>query len=145
MRRMRFRMRCRSRITRTGRMGERVAGRPQRPAGCPGEADSVVYGPQTYTIACMKSYVIPQVRVEPELRAELEALLREGESLSEFVEASVRRAVEYRRLQNDFHARGDASWAAYTATGESYSVDEAMAKLRQMTAARRAELKASSK
>lgn len=93
----------------------------------------------------MKSDVIPQLRVEPELRAELEALLREGESLSEFVEASVRRAVEYRRLQNGCHARGDASWAAYTATGESYSVDEAMAKLRQMTAARRAELKASSK
>ena len=47
----------------------------------------------------MKSSVIPQVRVEPELRAELEALLQEGETLSEFVEASVRSAVAFRRVQ----------------------------------------------
>jgi hypothetical protein len=35
----------------------------------------------------MKSAVIPQVRVEPELRAELEAVLKDGETLSEFVES----------------------------------------------------------
>lgn len=47
----------------------------------------------------MKSAVIPQVRVEPELRAELEAVLQEGETLSEFVETAVRNAVEFRRVQ----------------------------------------------
>ena len=51
----------------------------------------------------MKSAVIPQVRVEPELRAELEAVLHQGETLSEFVEASVRKAVEFRRVQTRFH------------------------------------------
>lgn len=37
----------------------------------------------------MKSAGIPQVRVEPELRAELESLLKQGETLSEFVETRV--------------------------------------------------------
>ncbi len=44
---------------------------------------------QTQYATAMKSAVIPQVRVEPELRAELEAVLQEGETLSGFVEASV--------------------------------------------------------
>lgn len=88
----------------------------------------------------MKSAVLPQVRVEPELRAELEAALRPGETLSEFVEASVRGALEYRRVQDEFHARGDAAWRAYQRTGISHSADEVMAELRTMTAARRRQL-----
>ncbi|MFN7724032.1 MAG: YlcI/YnfO family protein, partial [Rubrivivax sp.] len=39
----------------------------------------------------MKTAVIPQVRVEPKLRADLDAVLLPGETLTEFVEASVRR------------------------------------------------------
>src|SRR4051812_6593434 len=92
-------------------------------------------------IYTMKTAAIPSIRIEPELRAELEAVLAEGESLSSFVETSVRRAVEYRRIQADFHARGDASWEHYQRTGISYSVDEVLGKLREMTAARSAELK----
>ena len=57
----------------------------------------------------MKTATIPAVRVEPALREELEALLREGESLSEFVEASVRSAIQRRRGQDEFIARGLAS------------------------------------
>ena len=54
----------------------------------------------------MKSATIPSVRVEPELRAEVEALLSEGETVSEFVEASVRATVLRRRHQAEFIARG---------------------------------------
>jgi hypothetical protein len=36
----------------------------------------------------MKTAVIPQIRVEPELRAELEAVLEQGETLTDFVETS---------------------------------------------------------
>jgi hypothetical protein len=54
----------------------------------------------------MKSATIPSVRVEPDFRAELEAVLADGESLSEFVEASVRASVERRRVQAEFVARG---------------------------------------
>lgn len=85
----------------------------------------------------MKSAVLPQVRVEPELRAELESVLRQGETLSEFVENSVRNAVEFRRVQNDFHARGEAAWAEYQRTGVSYSTAEVMAELRAMVEEKR--------
>jgi len=43
----------------------------------------------------MKTAVIPQVRVEPALRADLGAVLLPGETLTELVEAAVRRAVEF--------------------------------------------------
>ena len=88
----------------------------------------------------MKSAVIPQVRVEPELRAELEAVLQEGETLSEFVEASVRSAVEFRRVQTRFHARGQAGWEHYQDTGESLSAAEVLAKLQAKLDAKRKQL-----
>lgn len=88
----------------------------------------------------MKSAVIPQVRVEPELRAELEAVLQEGETLSEFVEASVRSAVAFRRVQTRFHERGLAAWEDYKATGESLSAAEVLAKLQAKLDAKRKQL-----
>ena len=57
-------------------------------------------------IADMKTSTIPSVRVEPELRSEVESLLGEGETVSEFVEASVRATVQRRRHQAEFIARG---------------------------------------
>lgn len=88
----------------------------------------------------MKSATLPRVRIEPALRAELEAVLGEGETISTFVEASVRRAVEYRRVQSGFHAQGQAAWQEFQRTGESHGADEVLDALRQMTARRRAEL-----
>ena len=52
----------------------------------------------------MKTAVIRQIRVEPALRADLDAVLLPGETLTDFVEASVRAAVEFRRVQTDFAA-----------------------------------------
>jgi predicted CopG family antitoxin len=69
----------------------------------------------------MKSATIPSIRVEPELREEVEGLLLAGESLSEFVEASVRESVRRRRNQAEFLARGMASLAA--AKAEDVYVD----------------------
>jgi len=57
----------------------------------------------------MKTATIPSIRVKPELRAEVEALLGDDESLSEFVETSVRESVSRRRNQAEFIARGIAS------------------------------------
>lgn len=88
----------------------------------------------------MKSAVIPQVRVEPELRAELEAVLQEGETLSGFVEASVRNAVAFRRVQASFHERGQAAWERYQATGESVSTDDVLGKLQAKLDAKRKQL-----
>ncbi len=88
----------------------------------------------------MKSAVIPQVRVEPALRAALEAVLKEGETLSEFVEESVRNAVSFRRVQTRFHERGQAAWEHYQATGESASADELLGKLQSKLDAKRKQL-----
>jgi Arc/MetJ-type ribon-helix-helix transcriptional regulator len=57
----------------------------------------------------MKTSTIPAIRVEPALRAELERLLNEGETISEFVEQSVRTALQRRVDQGEFIARGMAS------------------------------------
>jgi predicted transcriptional regulator len=88
----------------------------------------------------MKTALIPQVRVEPELRAELEAVLQENESLSEFVEEAVRRAVERRRVETAFHSRGEKAWKAYQRTGHAVPAEEVLAKLQAKLQARRKEL-----
>jgi hypothetical protein len=85
----------------------------------------------------MKTAVIPQVRVEPELRAELDAVLRQGETLSEFVEASVRSAVEFRRVQAAFLARGEASWESFLRTGVATPADQVLDKLQAKLDAKR--------
>lgn len=84
----------------------------------------------------MKTAVIPQVRVEPELRADLDAALLPGETLTDFVETAVRNAVEFRRMQTDFAARCDASLANYERTGISVAADVVLSKLEAKVAAR---------
>ena len=93
-----------------------------------------------YYDAAMKDAVIPQVRVESELRASLDAVLHPGETLSEFVEAAVRNAVEYRRVQPDFASRCEASLAEYERTGVSIPAAQVIAKLESRLAKRRKQL-----
>jgi hypothetical protein len=88
----------------------------------------------------MKSAVIPQIRVEPELRADLESVLQHGETLSEFIETTVRNAIAYRRMQTEFHARAQSASAQYHRTGESVSVDTVLNKLQSKLDAKRAKL-----
>ena len=71
----------------------------------------------------MKTATIPSIRVEPEFRAEVEAVLGEGETLSEFVEASVRASVERRRVQAEFMARGLRSREQARQSGEYVDAD----------------------
>ena len=71
----------------------------------------------------MKTATIPSVRVEPELRAEVESLLGEGETVSEFVEASVRATVLRRRNHAEFIARGLHSLDVARRTGDYVDVD----------------------
>ena len=60
----------------------------------------------------MKTATIPSLRVEPELRTAAEAVLEEGESLSSFVEQSIRDGVQRRQAQREFIARGLKSRSA---------------------------------
>jgi predicted transcriptional regulator len=89
----------------------------------------------------MKTAILPQVRVEPELRSDLESVLREGETLSEFVEATVRSAVEYRRMQGEFQRRTDAAWERFQRTGRGRTAEEVLLDLHGRLDARRQELK----
>jgi predicted transcriptional regulator len=77
----------------------------------------------------MKSATIPPLRVTPELRRDAESVLREGESLSAFVEDSLRRQIEYRKVQQEFIARGLAARDEARKTGVYYSKEEVMASL----------------
>ncbi len=54
----------------------------------------------------MKTATIPSLRVEPELRTAAEDVLEEGETLSSFVEQSIRDGVQRRQAQREFIARG---------------------------------------
>ena len=97
-------------------------------------------------IALMKTATIPSVRVEPEFRAEVESVLAEGESLSEFVEASVRASVERRRVQAEFIARGLRSRDEAKRTGDYVDADDVVAALqRKLDAARERQSKSQSK
>lgn len=96
-------------------------------------------------IAAMKTATIPAVRVEPEFRAEVESVLAEGESLSEFVEASVRASVERRRFQAEFIARGLRSRDEARRTGDYVDADEVVAALQRKLDTARARLAKPSK
>lgn len=77
----------------------------------------------------MKSATMPALRVQPELRQAAEEILRPGETLSAFVEDSLRRNVEFRRTQQEFIARGLASRDEAKKTGVYFSSEEVLAEL----------------
>lgn len=88
----------------------------------------------------VKTATIPSVRVEPDFRAEVEAVLADGETLSEFVEASVRAGVERRRVQAEFIARGLRSRDEARRTGEYVEADVVLEGLQRKLDAARAQL-----
>jgi len=85
----------------------------------------------------MKSATIPSLRVTPEFRHDAESVLREGESLSAFVEESLREHIERRRTQREFIARGLAAREAAKSSGQYASKDEVMSSLRSILDAQR--------
>ena len=81
-----------------------------------------------YTVV-MKTSTLPSIRVEPALRATVESLLGARETLSEFVENSVRQAVMRRRSQAEFLTRGITSLEIARRTGEYVESDAVLEKL----------------
>jgi predicted transcriptional regulator len=80
----------------------------------------------------MKTATMPALRVQPELRQAAEDILRPGETLSAFVEDSLRRNVEFRQTQQEFIKRGLASRDAAKKSGVYFSSDEVLAELDDM-------------
>ncbi len=87
----------------------------------------------------MKTATLPAVRVTPDLRKMAEAVLKDGETLSMFVEDSVRKQAQMREEDRAFYARGLASMERVLAGEKTYTVAESMARLRAAIERKKAE------
>lgn len=85
----------------------------------------------------MKTAVIPQVRVDATLRAQLEEVLQANESITEFVETAVRRAIEHRRVLSSFDARAEQALRDFQRTGQAVPAQDVLQMLQARLDARR--------
>ena len=77
----------------------------------------------------MKTATLPPIRVAPDFRIELEGVLEQGESLSQFVENAVRTTVAKRKNQAEFIRRGMVAIEATKRDGSGVPADQVVAKL----------------
>ena len=80
----------------------------------------------------MKSATIPSLRVDPELRAAAEGVLHNGETLSSFVEHSIRAQINHRKQHHEFIARGLASREAAKRSGKYIPAEQVLDELDEM-------------
>lgn len=90
----------------------------------------------------MKTASMPPLRVDPALRSAAESVLLDGESLSSFMEQSLRANIERRQAQQAFHARGLTARDEARRTGEYYPAENVLRELDDML--KSAEAKAAS-
>jgi Arc/MetJ-type ribon-helix-helix transcriptional regulator len=83
----------------------------------------------------MKTATIPPIRVAPDFRSELESVLEQGESLSQFVEKAVRATVAKRKNQAEFVRRGIAAIETTQRDGSGVPAEVVVAKLEAKLAA----------
>ena len=76
-----------------------------------------------------KTTTIPLVRVEPALRENLDRVLRDGETVSSFVEHCVREAIDRRYEDAAFVARGLALIDAAKRSGDLRPAAEVIGRL----------------
>lgn len=91
----------------------------------------------------LKTEALPSLRVEPEFRRELEAVLRPGETVSSFISQALRERVVERREQLEFIRMGLAAEAEAERDGSWVPFEEAHASMRALIA--RAKAKGSSR
>ena len=80
----------------------------------------------------VKSSTIPSLRVTPELRAAAESVLEAGETLSSFLEQSVRGQIDRRLAQKEFIARGLSSRDSAKTSGEYYAAADVIKELDEL-------------
>ena len=85
----------------------------------------------------MTTATLPPIRVAPDFRLELEDVLEEGESLSQFVESAVRATVARRKNQAEFMRRGIAAIEATKMGGGGIPAETVVARLEAKLAAAR--------
>ena len=82
----------------------------------------------------MKTATFPSLRVAPEFRKAAEQVLQEGESLSSFVEESIRENITRRQMQSEFIARGLISRKQAHETGRYVDANTVLERLEKMLA-----------
>jgi predicted transcriptional regulator len=90
----------------------------------------------------MKTATIPSLRVEAELREAAESVLHEGETLSSFVEQSLRANIQRRRIQTAFVEKGLAAKEQAQRSGIYVDAAEVLGELDSMLKAARRKRKA---
>jgi predicted transcriptional regulator len=90
-----------------------------------------------YSEVCNESCNDPWAACSADLRKAAEEVLNENESLSSFMEASLRESIAKRRLQREFVARGLAARDEAQRTGEYFDADDVHAELASMLQAAR--------
>lgn len=80
----------------------------------------------------MKTATIPSLRVESDLREAAESVLREGETLSSFVEQSLKANIQRRQMQKAFIEKGLASKEEARRSGEYFSAETVLEELDSM-------------
>ena len=85
----------------------------------------------------MKTATLPPIRVAPDFRIELESVLEQGETLSQFVENAVRTTVAKRKNQAEFIRRGIGAIEATKLAGGGIPASVVIAKLEAKLAAAR--------
>ena len=80
----------------------------------------------------MKTASMPSLRVDPDLRHDAESVLRDGETLSSFMEQALRSSIQSRRAQKEFIARGLSSREEAQRTGEYFSSEDVLSEMEDM-------------
>ena len=80
----------------------------------------------------MKTSSMLSLRVDPELRHDAESVLREGETLSSFMEQALRSSIQSRRVQKEFIERGLASRDEAKRTGEYFAAEDVLTEMDDM-------------
>jgi hypothetical protein len=77
----------------------------------------------------MRTATLPAVRVSPDTRSFIESVLKEGETLSTFIEESVRKQAQWRKEDDVFHARAALASKRLAEGGKFFTAEESIARL----------------
>ena len=77
----------------------------------------------------MKTATLPALRVSPTLKSEAESVLLEGETMSSFIEASIKANISLRLSQQAFIERGMQARSDAKTSQVYFSSDEVMDEL----------------
>ncbi len=88
----------------------------------------------------MRTATFPAVRTTPENRALVESVLRPGETLSTFIEETLQEKARWRKEDEAFYARAMEASKRIREGGKTYSHDEVMKMLRDMTDQKKCEM-----